>query len=135
MSTLLTSMETIVDTTPWLDRPRNAAKVMAGVSTVLGVFTALPSIYVLLLIFPLVGYALCIGYWRMALGFCKRPAFWWKTSMVYNGFLAIATFIILVAGAASGPAESLLWGIAMLAWQLFAIHLSYRGWQADSPWA
>lgn len=132
MSTLLTTMETITETKPWLDRPRNAAKVMAGVSTLLGIVAAIPSIYVVILLFPLVGYALCVGYWKIALGTSGNPAFWWKTSLVYNGVLVIATIVVICSTIAELSPDTIFYPFALLAWQLIAFHLSRCGLHADA---
>lgn len=135
MSTLLTSMETIVNPTPWLDRPRNAAKVMATVCTAMGAVAAPPSIYGILFLWPLLftvpGYALLFAYCRVASGKSPNPGFWWNLSITYNTALAAITAYLAVMDLLDGG-ENLHTILAILAWQLFAIHLSLRGLRADN---
>ncbi|MFM7182362.1 MAG: hypothetical protein ACKO2G_12980 [Verrucomicrobiales bacterium] len=134
MSTLLTSMETIVEEKPWLDRPRKAAKFMAISTSLLGLLAGYPWIVGAFLILPLFvsvpGYALCAAYWRIAKGNVKDPSSLWKTSMAYNGLLTIATSFIIATTAQDGNMEGFLLSLAALAWQLLAIHVSLRGLRA-----
>ena len=135
MSTLLTSMETIVNPTPWLDRPRKAAKLMAYLTTPLGIIALLPSLYGLVFLWPLLliipGYSLLIAYWAIAAGKDKRPVSRWNLSIGYNGVLAAFTlyFTVMDLLDQGGNLGSL---VLTLAWQLFAIHVSLRGRRADS---
>ena len=131
MSTLLTSMETIVNPTPWLDRPRNAAKAMAYANTLLGIIAILPNLMGIYL--SLWGYILCFGYWRIALGISRRPEWWWKFSLAYNGLLGALTAILFGMNLPDGG-EDLHLVVAILAWQLLALHLSLRGLRADVAW-
>jgi hypothetical protein len=129
MSTLITSMETIVNPTPWLDRPRNAAKVMAYANTLLGIIAILPNLMGFYL--SLWGYILCFGYWRIASGSAGRPERWWKFSMAYNGLLGTLTVFLLAMDLPDGG-EYLHVFLAFLAWQIGAFHLSFRGNRADA---
>ena len=133
MSTLLTSMETIVNPTPWLDRPRNAARVMAWANSLLGIVAILPNLMGIYL--SVWGYLLCFGYWRIALGISRRPEWWWKFSIAYNGLLGTLTAIFLGMGLLDGGESLHFLVVVMLAWQLLAIHLSQRGLRTDVPWA
>lgn len=129
MSTLITSMETIMNPTPWLDRPRNAAKVMAYANTVLGIIAILPNLMGFYL--SLWGYILCFGYWRIASGTAGRPERWWRFSVAYNGLLAAATAYFLGMDLLDGG-EYVHFLVAILAWQIGALHLSFRGKRADA---
>lgn len=135
MSTVFTPMETLVDTHGWLDRPRNAAKLMAYVSTPLGILALLPSLYAFILVWPFLfiipGYTLLLAYWAIATGKSASPARRWYFSIVYNSVLAAFTFYLIVMDLLDiGGNLGVL--VLMLAWQLFAVRVSLRGRRADS---
>jgi hypothetical protein len=125
-------METIVNPTPWLDRPRNAARVMAWANSLLGIVAILPNLMGIYL--SVWGYLLCFGYWRIALGISRRPEWWWKFSIAYNGLLGTLTAIFLGMGLLDGGESLHFLVVVMLAWQLLAIHISLRGLRTDVPW-
>lgn len=142
MSTLLTSMETIVNPMPWLDRPRNAARLMAGICSPIGFVAIFPSLYGLILLWPLLfiapGYALLYGYFRIARGKCKDAGSWWTFSIAYNSLFACLTAFLALQLRADADIPATTWILLFLGlpWQLFAIHLSIRGRRADEnrPW-